>query len=159
MLDNHPTAMDALFADFSLLAGEALRDKSFDPARIESLMVLFEQEAERSWYQAEADGDKEALDSDAAMKEAEAYLVSLMDASEAELLAFGKTAAKNTESEMQSLIGEAKLVNKVGKLMSKAADVYSNNYIDAALVSATASMKRAWSGFSGSSSRSKVFPS
>lgn len=151
--------MDALLADFSLLAGEALRDKSFDPARIESLMLLFEQEAERSWNQAEADGEKEALDADASMKEAEAYLISLMDTSEAELVVFEKTAAAKTESEMQSLIREAKLVNKVGKLMGKAADVYSNKSIDAALVSATASMKRAWSGFSAGSSRSKVFPS
>lgn len=151
--------MDTLIADFSLLASEALCDKSFDPARIESLMVLFEQEAKRSWNQAEADGEKEALDADASMKEAEAYLVSLMDASEAELVAFEKTGATKTESEMQSLIREAKLVNKVGELMGKAADVYSNNYIDAALMSATASMKRARSGFSAGSSRSKVFPS
>lgn len=131
--------MESLFSQLSLLANEALNDKNFDPSRIEQLLALFEHEAYNSLSTTEAERKKTAEEAEAEMKEAEAYLNSLLDDATGE---FHRSCEEvERSSEMERVIGSG-------------AGRASEQYMDAALASAMASMKSAVDG----AKLSKVHP-
>ncbi|XP_058097191.1 uncharacterized protein LOC131242515 [Magnolia sinica] len=149
--------MEALLSQFSLLARQALEDKSFDPTRIEELMELFESEAYQSWAAMEAEGQKEVQEAEISMREAEDYLNSLMDTAMDDFERFSKELDRSSKAELSGLTRAADAVKKSGDLLGNSMTVASKKYMDAALLAATASMKTAWNGFSNTSS--KVHPS
>ncbi|KAG9444200.1 hypothetical protein H6P81_015540 [Aristolochia fimbriata] len=70
--------MEALFSQFSLLEEEALQDKNFDPARVDDLIKLFEQEAHDSWADMEAEANKGLKEAERSLTEAADELNSLL---------------------------------------------------------------------------------
>ncbi|KAG0455346.1 hypothetical protein HPP92_024638 [Vanilla planifolia] len=111
--------MEDLFSQLSIIANEALDNEDFDPSRIEELLLLFEQEARASLAAAEEEHMKAAREAEAAMREAEAELDSLLDSSTQEFLL--------TSSALADAVSNA-----------------SERYMDAALASAMATMNAAF---------------
>uniref|UniRef100_A0A2P2NYC3 Uncharacterized protein n=1 Tax=Rhizophora mucronata TaxID=61149 RepID=A0A2P2NYC3_RHIMU len=147
--------MEALISQFTLLSDQALEDKNFDPSTIEDLMKFFEIEAYRSWAALELRQEQEVQESEAAMQEAEDYLNSVMDDAMDEFRRFEQEMEGMAKAELENLESTAENARKLGKSMERAATVASKRYIEAALNSATASMKSAWKGISSH----KVHPS
>lgn len=147
--------MEALLSQFSLLSNQALSDKNFDPSTIEELMKLFELEAYKSWAVMELEQQKEVAEAEISVKEAEAYLDSVMDSAMEEFRLFEEELERTCQAEYDSLVQTADNARKMGKLMEKAATIASKKYIEAAMNSATATMKTAWKGISSK----KVHPS
>ncbi|KAI0492698.1 hypothetical protein KFK09_026974 [Dendrobium nobile] len=107
--------MEALFSQLSVLANDALDNKDFNPSRIEELLQLFELEAGASLAAAEAEHLKSAGKAEAAMKEAENQLNSILDAATEDFPSYS-----------------AKVDSAAGA---------SENYMEAALAAAMATMK------------------
>ncbi|XP_008779130.1 uncharacterized protein LOC103698860 [Phoenix dactylifera] len=144
--------MEALFSQFSFLANQALHDKNFDPARIEELLDLFEQEAYASWSSVEAEHQKAAQDAMNSLKEAEDYLDSIMEAAMAEFRQSYDAAEKSSKEELSSLVHAADAARKMGQSLGAATAGSSEKYLEAGLSSATVTMKSACA-------TSKVHPS
>ncbi|KAI3412615.1 uncharacterized protein J3R85_017146 [Psidium guajava] len=141
--------MDALFTQFAFLSDQALHDKNFDPAAIEDdLMRLFEVEAYKSWAAAELDHLAGAEAAEAEVEWAEAYLDSVMEDAMEEFRRFEAEMDRMAKEEMESLVATGERARRMGSLMEKAATMASKKYIEAAVNSATASMKSAWKGIS-----------
>ncbi|KAI3445647.1 hypothetical protein Pfo_002312 [Paulownia fortunei] len=136
--------MEALFSEFSFLSDQALHDKNFDPSTIEDLMKLFEVEAYRAWANLELENENEVQRAQDYMKESEEYL----DSEEMD---------RASRAEHDSLVNVAEGARKMGKNLEKAATFASKKYIEAAVNSATASMKSAVKAISSNSN--KVHPS
>lgn len=141
--------MDALFTQFTFLSDQALHDKNFDPAVIEDdLMRLFELEAYKSWADAELEHLAGAAAAEAEVDWAEAYLDSVMEDAMEEFRRFEEEMDRMAKEEMESLVETGERARRMGSLMEKAATMASKKYIEAAVNSATASMKSAWKGIS-----------
>ncbi|XP_057736794.1 uncharacterized protein LOC130954076 [Arachis stenosperma] len=147
--------MEALLSQFTLLSDHALQDKNFDPSTIEDLMKLFEIESYKAWAAAELEQQTEVEEAEVSMQEAEDYLDSVMECAMDEFRLFEEEFESMSKAEMESLVNTAESARKMGNLMEKAASIASKKYIEAALNSATASMKSAWKGISSG----KVHPS
>ena len=147
--------MESLLSQFTLLSDQALYDKNFDPSTIEDLMRLFEVEAYRSWAAMELEHNQESEDAEIALEEAEEELESAMEAAMEEFRRFEEEMERMANTELNSLESTAEGARRMGKLMEKAATIASKRYIEAALNSATASMKSAWKGISSN----RVHPS
>lgn len=154
---SHPQKikMEALLYQFTLLSNQALEDKSFDPSTIEDLMKLFEIDAYNSWAAMELEQQKEAQEAEIAMQEAEDYLDSVMENAMDEFRRLEEELESMSKAELKRLEETAENARKMGNLSEKAATIASKRYIEAALNSATASMKSAWKGISSN----KVHPS
>ncbi|KAL3638160.1 hypothetical protein CASFOL_018030 [Castilleja foliolosa] len=149
--------MEALIAEFSFLSDQALNDKSFDPSTIEDLMRLFEVEAYKAWANLELHCETEAQEAQDDMEQAEDYLDSAMDSAMAEFHRFEEEMERACRDEHDSLVNVAEKARKLGANLEKAATFASKKYIEAALNSATASMKSAVKAIS--SNPKKVHPS
>ncbi|KAM5574535.1 hypothetical protein ABKV19_013802 [Rosa sericea] len=147
--------MEDLIAQFSFLSNHALQDKSFDPSTIEDLMKLFEIEAYKSWAAVELEQQQEVEEAEASLQEAEDYMDSVMESAMDEFRRFEEEMERMSKYEHDSLVKTADTARKMGKVMENAATLASKKYIEAALNSATASMKSAWKGIS----TKKVHPS
>lgn len=147
--------MEALIYQFTLLSDHALQDKNFDPAAIEDLMKLFEIEAYNSWAAMELEHQKEVEEAETEMQQAEDYLDSVMESAMDEFRRFEEEMESMSKAELNSLEETAESARKMGKSMENAATIASKRYIEAAMNSATASMKSAWKGLSSK----KVHPS
>ncbi|KAK2662731.1 hypothetical protein Ddye_001305 [Dipteronia dyeriana] len=134
---------------------QACCDKAFDPSAIEDLMNLFEVEAYNSWAAMELEHQKEVQQAEIEMKQAEDYLDSVMESAMDEFRRFEAEMERMSKKEMEELEETAEKARKMGKLMDKAASVAAKRYIEAAMNSATASMKSAWKGISSN----RVHPS
>eukprot|EP00268_Persea_americana_P031782 TRINITY_DN3106_c3_g1_i1.p1 TRINITY_DN3106_c3_g1~~TRINITY_DN3106_c3_g1_i1.p1 ORF type:complete len:174 (+),score=49.91 TRINITY_DN3106_c3_g1_i1:116-637(+) len=155
--------MEALLSQFTLLANEACQDKNFDPSRIEDLMKLFEQEAYNSWAAMDGGANVEYEGAEISMREAEDYLNSLMNSAMEEFENSNKELNQKSEAELQKLVSTAEATKKVSESTGNAMAIGAKKYLDAALLSATASMKKTsagvgWGG-GGLSKNSKVHPS
>ena len=135
--------MEALLSQFTFLS-----DKNFDPSTIEGLMKLFEIESYKEWAAMELELQNEAEAAESAMEQAEDYLDSAMETAMDEFRSFEEELERISKAEMESLVGNAERARKMGNLMEKTASVASKRYIEAAVNSATASMKSAWKGLS-----------
>ncbi|XP_041014750.1 uncharacterized protein LOC121257673 [Juglans microcarpa x Juglans regia] len=154
--NSQPTRkMEALLYQFTLLSDLALQDKSFDPSNIEDLMKLFEIEAYKSWVAMEQEQQKEVEEAETELQQAEDYLDSVLESAMDEFRRFEAELESRSKAEMKSLVETGENARKMGNLMEKAATVASKRYMEAALNSATASMKSAWKGLSSK----KVHPS
>lgn len=157
--------MEALLSQFTFLSDQALSDKNFDPSAIEDLMKLFELEAYNAWAVAALEADNEARDAEISLQEAESYLDSVMDDAVEDFRRFEAELDGEAAAELRSLVETAEAARRMGRSMENAATAASNRYIEAALNSATATMKKAWKGLSGAgagasnSSKVKVHPS
>lgn len=147
--------MEDLIAQFSFLSNQALEDKSFDPSTIEDLMKLFEIEAYNSWAAVELQQQQQVVEAEASMQEAEDYLDSVMESAMDEFRRFEEEMERMSKDELDGLVKTAESARKMGRFMENAATLASKRYIEAALNSATASMKSAWKGIS----TNKVHPS
>ncbi|PON98358.1 maternal effect embryo arrest [Trema orientale] len=147
--------MESLLSQFTLLSDQALLDKNFDPSTIEDLMKLFEVEAYKSWAAMELEYHHESQDAEIALQEAEDQLESAMEAAMDEFRRFEEEMERVANTELNSLVSTAEGARMMGNLMEKAATIASKRYIEAALSSATASMKSAWKGISSN----RVHPS
>ncbi|XP_059434289.1 uncharacterized protein LOC132167533 [Corylus avellana] len=147
--------MEALIYQFTLLSNQALEDKSFDPSNIEDLMKLFEIESYKSWAAMELEQQKEAEEAESAMQQAEEYLDSAMESAMDEFRRFEEELESMSKAEMNSLVETAENARKMGNSMEKKAAIASKRYMEAAMNSATASMKSAWKGLASK----KVHPS
>lgn len=150
--------MEALLSQFSFLSNQALQDENFDPSTIEDLMKFFEIEAYNSWASMEADLNKEVQEAEMSMKDAENYLDSVMESAMEEFRMFEAEMDRTSKAELESLVRVANDARKMGKAMETAASVAAKKYMEAALHSATSSMKTAWKGLS-STKPTKVHPS
>ncbi|WJX26221.1 hypothetical protein P8452_15177 [Trifolium repens] len=140
--------MEALLSQFTFLSDQSLNDKSFDPSTIEDLMKLFEIESYKAWAAAELEQEIEVEEAEDAMQEAEEQLDSAMERAMDEFRRFEEELERISRDEVDSLVETAEKARKMGNLMEKSASVASKKYIEAALNSATASMKSAWKGIS-----------
>ena len=147
--------MESLLYQFTLLSDQALSDKSFDPSAIEDLIKLFEVEAYNSWAAIELQNNREAEEAEIALKEAEEQLDSAMEAAMEEFRRLEEEMERMANAELSRLVATAEGARRMGNLMEKAATVASKKYMEAALNSATASMKSTWKGIS----KSRVHPS
>ncbi|OAY39867.1 uncharacterized protein LOC110624406 [Manihot esculenta] len=147
--------MEALLSQFTFLSDQALQDKNFDPSTMEDLMKLFEIEAYRSWASIELEQENEVKETQVALQNAESYLDSVMEEAMEEFRRFEEEMERMAKQELESLEETAENARKMGNLMEKAASIASKRYIEAAVNSATASMKSAWKGLSSN----KVHPS
>ncbi|KAF9608443.1 hypothetical protein IFM89_009809 [Coptis chinensis] len=148
--------MEALLSQFSFLSDQALLDKNFDPNTIQELMKFFELEAYNSWASMESDLNKEVHEAELSLKEAENYLESVMEDAMEEFRLFEDELDSTSKAELESLLRVANSAKNMGKSMESAATVAAKKYMEAALHSATSSMKSAWKGLS--SKPSKVHP-
>lgn len=147
--------MEALISQFTFLSDQALQDKNFDPSTIEDLMKLFEIEAYKSWAAVELHQQEETRDAEISMQQAEDYLDSVMDDAMDEFRRFEEEFDRMAEAELADLVAKSEKARKMGSLMEKAAAIASKRYMEAAMNSATASMKSAWKTISSN----KVHPS
>lgn len=145
--------MEALFSEFAFLSDQALQDKNFDPSTIEDLMKLFELEAYKAWASQELDQENELAQSESYTKESEEYLDSAMEEAMAEFYRFEEEMDTLCKSEYSSLINVAESARKLGKNLEKVADFAATKYIEAAVGSATASMKSAAKAISNNSKK------
>ncbi|CAI9786180.1 unnamed protein product [Fraxinus pennsylvanica] len=148
--------MDALISEFTFLSDQALQDKNFDPSKIEDLMKLFELEAYKAWAAVELEQEKEVKESENYMNEAEGYLDSVMESAMEEFRLFEEEMNRVSKVEYQSLVNVAEGARKMGSSLEKVATFAANKYIEAAVNSATASMKSAIKAIS--SNAKKVHP-
>ncbi|KAL1322046.1 uncharacterized protein [Arachis hypogaea] len=118
-------------------------------------MKLFEIESYKAWAAAELEQQKEVEEAEVSMQEAQDYLDSITESAMDEFRRFEEELESMSKAEMESLVNTAEGARKMGNLMEKAASIASKKYIEAALNSATASMKSAWKGISSG----KVHPS
>ena len=118
-------------------------------------MKLFEIESYKAWAAAELEQEREVEEAEAGMQEAEDYLDSVMESAMDEFRRFEQELESMAKHEMEALVQTAERARKMGNLMEKGASVASKKYIEAALNSASASMKSAWKGLSSG----KVHPS
>lgn len=119
-------------------------------------MRLFEIEAYRSWAAMELEHPEEVEEAETAVQRAdEDYLDSVMESAMDEFRRFEEELERMSTAELKSLVDTAENARNMGNLMDKVTTVASNWYIEAALNSATASMKSAWKGLSSK----KVHPS
>lgn len=149
--------MEALISQFTFLSDQALQDKNFDPSTIEDLMRFFEIESYKAWAAMELEQEKEVEEAEKEMKETEDYLDSVMESAMEEFRRFEEEMNQTAMAEYSSLVNVAEKARKMGKSMEKAATVASKRYIEAAVNSATASMKSAMKNLSSNSK--KVHPS
>lgn len=149
--------MEALISQFTFLSDQALQDKNFDPSTIEDLMRFFEIESYKAWAAMELEQEKEVEEAEKEMKETEDYLDSVMESAMEEFRRFEEEMNQTFMAEYSSLVNVAEKARKMGKSMEKAATVASKRYIEAAVNSATASMKSAMKTLSSNSK--KVHPS
>lgn len=149
--------MEALISHFTILSDQALTDKNFDPSTIEDLLRLFELESYKSWAANELDLDNELTEAENSMKEAEDELESAMESAMEEFRRFEEEMERESNKELQGLLSIGESARRLGKTMEKAANIASNKYVEAALNSATASMRSAMKKV-GSKSK-KVHPS
>ncbi|CAK7323358.1 unnamed protein product [Dovyalis caffra] len=147
--------MEALLAQFTLLSDQACHDKNFDPSSIDDLMKLFEVEAYNAWAAMVLEQEEEVKEAEVAMEQAEDYLDSVMESAMDEFRRFELEMESMARKELESLERTADSARNMGNLMEKAATIASKKYMEAALNSATASMKTAWKGLSSK----KVHPS
>ncbi|XP_057503565.1 uncharacterized protein LOC130787116 [Actinidia eriantha] len=147
--------MDDLFTQFIFLSDQAVGDKNFDPSTIQDLMKLFELESYKAWAAMELEQDNEVREAEASMREAEANLESAMDAAMDEFRRFEEELDREVKAELRGLVQISDAVWTMGKSMEKAANIASMKYIEAAMNSATASMRSAWKGISSK----KIHPS
>lgn len=147
--------MEPLLSQFSFLSNQALQDKNFDPSTVEDLIKLFEIEAYKSWAAMELQHQNEVEEAEHAMRQAEDYLDSVMESAMDEFRRFEEEMERMSKAELNSLVETAEGARKMGNFMEKAATIASKRYIEAALNSASASMKAAWKGLSSN----KVHPS
>ncbi|KAI8028368.1 hypothetical protein LOK49_LG02G02862 [Camellia lanceoleosa] len=91
------------------------------------------------------------------MKAAEDYLDSVMESAMGEFRRFEEEIESKSKGEMKSLVQDGESARKAGKSTEKAATIASKKYVEAALNSASASMKSAWKGLSANAN--KVHPS
>ncbi|XWS62524.1 hypothetical protein CRYUN_Cryun06bG0018800 [Craigia yunnanensis] len=147
--------MEALISQFTFLSDQALQDKNFDPSTIEDLMKLFEIESYNAWAAMELEQEKEVKEAEITMHQAEDYLDSVMESAMDEFRRFEEEMERMSKAELNALEETAEKARKMGKLMEKAATIASKKYIEAAVNSATASMKSAWKGLSSK----KIHPS
>ncbi|KAA0039061.1 uncharacterized protein E6C27_scaffold84G001570 [Cucumis melo var. makuwa] len=122
---------------------------------IEDLMKIFEIEAYKSWAAIELQHQNEFQDAEIAMQQAEDYLDSVMEDAMDEFRRFEEEFDRMAEAELQQLLDKSEKARKMGSLMEKAASVASKRYMEAAMNSATASMRSAWKAISSN----KVHPS
>ncbi|XP_051146390.1 uncharacterized protein LOC127261983 [Andrographis paniculata] len=148
--------MEALIYEFSFLSDQALRDKRFDPSTIEDLMKLFEIEAYKAWADLELQGEEEFRKAEDELMESEEYLDSFMDNAMEEFRRFEEEMEREAMAEYDSLVSIADGARRLGKNLEKAATFASKKYIEAAVNSATASMKSAFKAISSNSK--KVHP-
>ena len=118
-------------------------------------MKLFEIESYKAWAAAELEQQKEVEEAEVSMQEAQDYLDSITESAMDEFRRFEEELESMSKAEMESLVNTAEGARKMGNLMEKAASIASKKYIEAALNSATASMKSAWKEISSG----KVHPS
>ncbi|PWA77189.1 hypothetical protein CTI12_AA229260 [Artemisia annua] len=149
--------MEALISHFTFLSDQSLHDKNFDPSTIEDLMRLFELESYNSWAAMELHLDQEVAEAENSMQEAEDYLDSAMEQAMEEFRRFEEEMEQESNKELQGLLSIGESARRLGKSMEKAASYASNKYVEAALNSATASMKSAMK--SVASKGKKVHPS
>ncbi|CAI9103871.1 OLC1v1002450C1 [Oldenlandia corymbosa var. corymbosa] len=149
--------MEALITQFSFLSDQALQDKNFDPATIEDLMRLFELESYKAWAAMELEQEKEVEEAEHYMEETEDYLDSVMESAMEEFRRFEEEMNRTAQAEYDGLVSLGEGARKMGKSMEKAATIASKKYIEAAVNSATASMKSALRAISSNSK--KVHPS
>lgn len=147
--------MEALLSEFTFLSDQALQDKYFDPSTIEDLMKLFEIESYKAWAAMELEQEEEVKEAETSMQQAEDYLDSVMEAAMDEFRRWEEEMERMAKAELKDLEDTADKARKMGNLMEKAAAIASKKYVEAALNSATASMKSAWKGLSSK----KVHPS
>ncbi|PSS19051.1 Glutamate--tRNA ligase [Actinidia chinensis var. chinensis] len=147
--------MEDLFTQFIFLSDQAVGDKNFDPSTIQDLMKLFELESYKAWAAMELEQDNEVREAEASMREAEASLESAMDAAMDEFRRFEEELDREVKAELRGLVQISDAVWTMGKSMEKAATIASMKYIEAAMNSATASMRSAWKGISSK----KIHPS
>ena len=147
--------MEALLSHFTFLSDQALQHKNFDPSTVEDLMKLFEIESYKAWASMELEQEKEVEEAEITMHQVEDYLDSDMESAMDEFRRFEEEMERMSKAELNGLEEIAEKARKMGKLMEKAATVASKKYIEAAVNSATASMKSAWKGVSSN----KVHPS
>ncbi|KAJ4717058.1 Maternal effect embryo arrest [Melia azedarach] len=148
--------MEGLISQFTLLSDQACLDKNFDPFAIEDLVKLFEIEAYRSWAAMELDHEKEVEEAESTMRKAEDYLDSVMESAMDEFRMFEEEMERMEKAELNGLVETAEKARKMGKKMEKAATFASKKYIEAAMNSASASMKSALKGIPSSK---RVHPS
>lgn len=91
------------------------------------------------------------------MNETEDYLDSVMDSAMEEFRRFEEEMDRESRAEHDGLVTVAENARKLGKNFEKAASFASKKYIEAAVNSATASMKSAVKSISSNSN--KVHPS
>ncbi|XVF68129.1 hypothetical protein PTKIN_Ptkin10aG0178500 [Pterospermum kingtungense] len=147
--------MEALLSQFTFLSDQALQDKNFDPSTIEELMKLFEVESFEAWADMELEQEKEVEKAEKAMQKAEDYLDSVMETAMDEFRWFEEEMEGMSRAELKGLEDTAEKARKRGNLMEKAATFASKKYIEAAVNSASASMKSPHKGISSN----KVHPS
>ncbi|XWS67575.1 hypothetical protein CRYUN_Cryun04dG0017800 [Craigia yunnanensis] len=147
--------MEALLSQFNFLSDQALQDKNFDPSTIEDLMKLFEIESYKAWVAMELEQEKEVKEAEITMHRAEDYIESVMESAMDEFRRFEEEMERMSKAELNGLEETAEKARKMGNLMEKAETIASKKYIEAAVNSATASMKSAWKGLSSN----KVHPS
>lgn len=140
--------MEALISQFTFLSNQACEDKGFDPYAIEDLMKLFEIEAYNSWAAVELEQEREVEEAEITMQKAEDYLDSAMEDAMDEFRMFEAEMVRIEKEEYGGLVETAEKARKMGKFMEKAATFASNKYIEAAMNSASASMKAAFKGVS-----------
>ncbi|KAF8404109.1 hypothetical protein HHK36_008989 [Tetracentron sinense] len=140
--------MEALLSQFTFLSDQALHDKNFDPAKIEDLMKLFELEVYKSWAAMELEHENAIEEAKNSMREAEDYLNSIMDSAMDDFRRFEEELESRSKAELQSLVKVAETAKKMGNSMEKAATIASKKYMEAAVHSATVSMKSARKGLS-----------
>ncbi|KAF6147701.1 hypothetical protein GIB67_003032 [Kingdonia uniflora] len=149
--------MEALLSQFSFLSSQALQDKNFDPTKIDDLMKFFELEAYNSWAAMETDLKKDVDEAEYTMKEAEDHLESVMDSAMDEFRRFEEELDRTLKDELDGLEQVANNAKKMGSSMENAATIATKKYMEAALVSATTTMKSAWKGLNFNSK--KIHPS
>ncbi|XVE94050.1 hypothetical protein REPUB_Repub01dG0246900 [Reevesia pubescens] len=147
--------MEALLSQFTFMSDQALQDKNFDPSTIEDLMKLFEIESYNAWAAMELEQEKEVKEAEITMQQAEDYLDSVMESAMDEFRKFEEEMERMSKVELNDLEETAEKARKMGNFMEKAATIASKKYIEAAVNSATSSMKSAWKGLSSN----KVHPS
>ncbi|GMH06739.1 hypothetical protein Nepgr_008579 [Nepenthes gracilis] len=149
--------MEDLLYQFLFLSDQSLYDENFDPWMIEDLTRLFEIEAYNAWADMKLECAKEEEGAGDSMREAEEELKSAMESAMEEFRLFEEEMNRTAKAELRSLVQMGEVARKMGKSMEKAASIASKKYVEAALASATASMRSAWKRLS--SSNFKVHPS
>lgn len=103
----------------------------------------------------ELEQELEVEEAEEDLQKAEDLLDSAMESAMDEFRSFERELERMEREELGGLVETAEKARKMGKMMEKAASVASKRYVEAALNSATASMKSAWRGISSP----KVHPS